>query len=64
MSAMTSRKLVIGKPLFSSSSLSFLSATTSPVRFSRARKTTPYEPSSMWFSRSYSLTERHDINGG
>jgi len=41
MSVWISRRLVIGKPFFSLSILSFLSATMSPVVLHRARKTMP-----------------------
>lgn len=52
ISALISLNAVIGNPCFSSSSLSFLRATISPVSLSRARNTTPYDPSSIEFNRS------------
>lgn len=52
MSELISRNAVIGNPFFSSSSLSFFSATMSPVSLSLARNTTPYEPSSIELSLS------------
>ena len=64
MRALISLRAVIGNPCFSSSSFSFLSATISPVCVSRARKTTPYEPSSIWFNLSYVNTERAGKIGG
>jgi len=47
-----SRSDVIGKPSFSFSILSLLSATMSPVAVSRALYTTPYAPSSILLSFS------------
>lgn len=61
---MISRRLVIGNPCRSSSSLSFLSANTAFVSLHRARNTTPYVPSSMWFSRVYEYTERQPPSAG